>query len=103
MSPLPSCDESKSSSKDEAESLDAESHLRHLELTFELYEENVYDWVLCSIADNALVNKRLARLLDVLHVGCMYHKLNSEAKQMIADDNSLERTIDYDEMETSLD
>eukprot|EP00171_Calliarthron_tuberculosum_P000936 IDg936t1 len=81
-------------SEDEAEQFDAKAHLRHLVETFNLFKQNVYQWVLCSIADNCAVNKRLAKLLHVPHVGCMSHKLNSEVKEMVKIDKSLSKTID---------
>eukprot|EP00171_Calliarthron_tuberculosum_P005080 IDg5080t1 len=94
VSPLPKAASEEGTSDDEAESFDAEAHVRHLITTFKYFKLDVYKWVLCSIADNCPVNKVLARKLGVPHVGCMSHKLNLEVKHMIAVDNSLQRTID---------
>lgn len=81
-------------SEDEAERFDADAHLRHLKEIFAFYDQDVYNWVLCSIADNAPVNKRLASLLGVPHVGCMSHKLNLEVKKMVKNDKDLATTVE---------
>eukprot|EP00171_Calliarthron_tuberculosum_P022214 IDg22214t1 len=59
VSPLPCSESDENTSKEEAESFNAESHLRHLQLAFEYFEQDVHKWVLCSISDNCAVNKRL--------------------------------------------
>eukprot|EP00171_Calliarthron_tuberculosum_P023569 IDg23569t1 len=93
VSPLPAEEADDRTTQEEAESFDAEAHHRHLEEIFKYFDQDVSKWVLCSIADNCSVNKRLARLLRVPHVGCMSHKLNSEVKEMVRVDKSLERTV----------
>eukprot|EP00171_Calliarthron_tuberculosum_P003890 IDg3890t1 len=80
-------------SDDEAESFDAETHVQHLVETFKFFDQDLSKWVLCSIADNCSVNKRIARILNVPHVGCMSHKLSSEVNAMVRADASLENTI----------
>lgn len=61
------CDSNESD--DEVERFDAKTHASRLEDVFEFYVCNVYEWVLCSIADNCNVSKKLAKLLNVPHVG----------------------------------
>lgn len=56
-------------SRHEAETFDGNAHLHQLKETFETYDQDLYQWVIGSIADNCSMNKRLARLLDVSHVG----------------------------------
>lgn len=96
VSPLAKNSESDCESDNDAEatSFDAETHVRQLEDVFEFYNTNVYDWVLCSIADNCQVNKVIARKLSVPHVGCMSHRLNSEMQLMISSHGVLNRTVD---------
>eukprot|EP00171_Calliarthron_tuberculosum_P002931 IDg2931t1 len=94
VSPLAKKESTEDSSVGEAESFDADTHIRYLDEIFKFYSQDVYKWTTCSIADNCAVNKRLAFLLNVPHVGCMSHKLNSEVKEMVQRDASLARTID---------
>lgn len=94
VSPLPKESAEEGTSDDEAESFDANAHVRHLITTFSYFNQDVYKWALCSIADNCAVNKVLARKLGVPHVRCMSHKLNLEVKQMMVVDSTLQRTVD---------
>lgn len=49
---------------------------------------------LCTIGDNRVFNKRISRLLNVPHIGCMSHKLNLKVKAMVKRGNVLKSTID---------
>eukprot|EP00171_Calliarthron_tuberculosum_P008450 IDg8450t1 len=46
------------------------------------------------IADNCSVNKLVADLLEVPHIGCASHKLHLEVRRMIERDRTLEQAID---------
>lgn len=78
----------------EATRFDAETHVHQLEDIFRFYNCDVHDWTLCTIGDNCAVNKRISRLLQVPHVGCMSHKLNLEVKAMVKRHHLLRSTID---------
>ena len=94
VSPMAKVQQDGTLNAEEAETFDAEIHLRHLEETFKYYEQDVRRWAVCSIADNCPVNKRIASLLNIPHVGCMSHKVNSEVKFMVKMDKTLENIID---------
>ncbi len=40
------------------------------------------------------MNKRIAKLLNIPHVGCLSHKLNLDVNRMIESDDVLSRTLD---------
>lgn len=61
---------------------DDEYYRQNLEYTFKGCNQYLYKWVLCSISDNYSVNKRLAKLLCVLYVGCISHKVSFEVEEM---------------------
>jgi hypothetical protein len=67
---------------EEATAFNADNHVYFFKQTLEFYNKDL-DWVVCSIADNCSVNKKIAQLLKVPHVGCQSHKLNLEVKYMI--------------------
>lgn len=54
---------------------DARSYVRTLENTFQCYDQNLHHWVLCSIFDNASVNKPIAKILYRPHVGVCHTNL----------------------------
>ena len=58
------------------------------------YGINIDNWLMALIADNAEVNKALARLLDVAHVKCRNHSFNLDGKDSFETDSSLVRVTD---------
>lgn len=56
---------------EEAVRFNAEAHIQQLEEVFNPFHVHLREWCLCSIADNAGVNKKIARLLQVPHVDCL--------------------------------
>ena len=66
----------------EASNFKAETHLKHFKKIFEYYD---YDFDACTkaqLADNPIVNKKLARLGGFPHLACNEHLLNSEMDSM---------------------
>ncbi len=59
-----------------------------------VYQSNVHDWAVCQIVDNCSVNKLIATLMEIRHVGCGNHRLHLEVRKMIKSDTSLSSTID---------
>ena len=78
----------------EAVKFDAETHIQQIEEVFNIFNTELREWLICSIADNCRVNKKIARLLGVPHVGSLSHKLNLELKAMVNSDRILSTTID---------
>lgn len=79
---------------DEAVQFDTETHIQQLEEVSNIYNIDMHEWALCSIVDNCRLNKKIARLLGISHVGCLNHKLNLGVKAMIASDFMLSPIID---------
>lgn len=80
--------------EDETTSFSARVHIRFFEDVFHLFGVNVHEWVLCQLADNCSVNKRIADLLEIPHVGCNNHKLNLEVRRMIDANSRIQGTIE---------
>lgn len=64
--------------EEEATRFDAKNQVNHMTDIFFYYTLSLNDRVLCSTADKCGVNKRIAKILGVLHMRCMSHKLNLE-------------------------
>jgi len=99
VSPLPhvSVHEEECSGEDEDEAVEftAEAHVQFFKDTFSFYAiENIYSWLVASIADNAKVNLKVARLLKVAHIGCKSHLLNLDVEAWVDSDVSLSSTLD---------
>lgn len=77
----------------EATWFDAETQIRHLEDLLHFYGCSFHEWFLCSICDNCNLNKSIARLLDVSHIGCLSHKLNLEVNAMVSRHVLLQHTM----------
>jgi len=81
-------DESASDSSSEADieeqvvEFNAENHVRHFREMFDFYNISINDWVICQTCDNAPVNKKIAKLLQIPHVTCKSHALNLEVNYM---------------------
>jgi hypothetical protein len=72
----------------EAVRFTAKKHHDHIrEIMFQYYGKVLENWAVCSIADNAAVCKKLARLIGIPHVGCANHKLNLEVQTMFRDES----------------
>ena len=69
-------------------------HIKQFEDIFDIYGVDVHKWALCQLADNANVNKSIARLLRIPHVGCCNHKMNLELSLMVKEDKILSDTIE---------
>lgn len=67
----------------DATELDAEIHMRQMEDRFSYYDVSVHNWSLCCIADNESVSFRIAKILEIPHVGCCSHKLSLEGNNMV--------------------
>lgn len=65
----------------------AEKHEEHIRNIMHNYYGKITEaWAVASIADNAAVCQKLARLLGLPHVGCTNHKLNLEVQLMCRDE-----------------
>ncbi len=53
-----------------------------------------HDWAVCQIAHNCSVNKLIATLMEIPHVGCANHRVHLEVRKKIKSDTSLSSTID---------
>ena len=49
---------------------------------------------MCQTADNASVNKKVARLLGIPHIPCNNHLFNSEVQYMVTHNNGLKAVLD---------
>jgi len=83
------CDAEECTCVAETTSFDAQTHAAHIEQTFESYGVDSKSWLVCQVADNCTLNRCLARVLQVRHVGCSSHKLNLEIEAMALEDNLL--------------
>ena len=79
---------------DDASTFDARTMKEHLENMLQFYGVDVDDWVKTIIADNAQVNIKLCKLLDVPHIGCRNHLLALDLKDSIAVDQVLNLLVD---------
>ncbi len=73
----------------EAVSFDAKAHATHVQEIFDLFGIDFKKWTLAQIADHCNLNKKIANLLGIPHVGCVSRRLNKEFERMIAKDISL--------------
>lgn len=78
---------------EEASDFDSETIVEHMKEVFEFFGQDILEWTLCSIADNCDVNKKVARLLRVPHVGCLSHKLNLEVNHMVDSTSKVHETM----------
>lgn len=78
----------------EAVEFSAATHVKHIHDMFRFYDVDVKDWVVCQVADNCRVNKKVALLLGIPHVGCKSHLLNLEVNFMVRMVPDLEKTLD---------
>ena len=60
---------------EDATLFDADSHVSFFQKTMKYYDQNLEDWCICFITDNATVNKKIARITKKPLVGCLSHKL----------------------------
>lgn len=79
---------------EEAVEFNAEVHLNYFESIAEIYGVDPKKWFLCQAADNAEVNKRIAKLSHGLHVPCPNHKLALAANTLTENDDGLARIAD---------
>ena len=50
-------------------------------------------WAKLSIADNTSTNHKIARLLNLCHVGCLNHLLNLDIKDWLKNDDELTKVV----------
>lgn len=73
----------------------AEAHKNFFETTFkDCYGIDLKKWNRASITDNTSTNLRLARLMDVPHVGCKNHQLNLDVELMVQGHDNLKLCIE---------
>jgi hypothetical protein len=78
----------------EATTFTAKAHVDHIKHVFsKYYNLDVQDWAKHILADNAPVNQKTARDLDIPSIGCKSHLLNLEANHMIARDDHLQNLL----------
>ena len=89
MSPLPKVLNGSSNDSDvdegvETSAFNAETHASYICRTFAQHYDTVdFDkWCVAQVCDNASVNRRIAQLLDIKHVGCKSHQLALDVKDM---------------------
>ena len=88
-------DSSPAATETEAAAFTAEARVSHVKHVFRKHcDLEVKDWAKCVLADNAPVNQKTARDLDLPSIGCKSHLLNLEANAVIANDNQLEGLLD---------
>lgn len=54
----------------------AEAYAPHIKAVVESYDVIFAVWVLCQLADNTNLNPKIARLLEIFHVGCKNHAVD---------------------------
>ena len=63
----------------DATTFTAEVHAKFFrDIFLNLYDTDIEEWSVCQTADNATVNKKVARLLGIPHIPCNNHLFNSE-------------------------
>ncbi len=87
VSSLAPRDEDENVIESKAMTPNTETHIRHIEDVLTPYHLNVYECTTCLIANSCNLNLRIARSLELPHVGCSSHKLNLEVMKMIENSN----------------
>jgi hypothetical protein len=95
-SPMANTTETEEESNDDEEAVNftADTHCNHFKSMFLYYEIDIGDWALCQTADNCAVNSKIARLLNIPHIGCKNHLLNLEVNRMTDRSADLTDTIE---------
>ena len=58
-------------------------HENFIKETFELYTLiDYHTWIKVQTTDNAVINKKVAKLLNIIHIPCKNYLLDSEVKQI---------------------
>ncbi len=78
----------------ETSTWDAKTHVHRIREVFDLFSIDISTWMSCQIADNNSINRSVARMLRIPHVGCMSHKLNLDVERMITLDLTLKTCMD---------
>ena len=69
----------------------AKTHVKSLTKTFQdLGFHRVSDFSIAQTADSTVLNPKITRLLDILHIACCNHTLNLACKDMEASDSNLQ-------------
>lgn len=79
---------------DEIAQFTSQAHFDHIKTIFGYFGVSPEDWIICQIADNASVNRKLAKLLKVPHVGCLSHKFNLDVQDMISREANLKSLLE---------
>lgn len=79
---------------DEATSFDSRAHFQFFRDILEFCGQTEKERCVCFIADNASVNKKIARLLNKHHVGCLSHKLHLDVWDMISNSEELSHVVE---------
>ena len=73
----------------------AKLHVDHFKRIFEHYFSlDLQDWAVCCIADNTSTNHKVARDLELPHIGCSNHLLNLDVKDWVKHDFQLNETVE---------
>ena len=60
-----------------ASKFNAKIHAKHFRSVLsEFYDIDLEKWAVCAIVDNCATNRKVARLLNLAHVGCVNHLFN---------------------------
>ena len=69
-------------------------HVEHFRKVFKKYFDiELSKWCKCSIADNTATNRKIAKILNVPHVGCNNHKYNLDIEDWVRSDELFKETL----------
>lgn len=72
----------------------AQTQVNHFEEVFkEFYDVDIRDWAICQTADDVAVNKKIARILGIPHIGCKNYLLALQVSKMVNNNPELQSAI----------
>lgn len=91
--PMGQHSESETTSEEATES-NAQAHLHYFREVFPYFEQEFDSWSVCLVAENASVNKKIARICEKPMIGCMSHRLNLDINDMVETDDDLAHVLE---------
>lgn len=85
----------------EATRFDTATYPEHIRSVFDILKIPLSSWTVCYISDSCSVNKRIAEVLNVIHIGCTSNFLNLEVELMAEKDTELKSCITSDRNTTT--
>ncbi len=86
-------DEKDTRINEEASEFGANTYIRHFEDFFNFYGINGHQSAKCQLADNFNLNKCIAKMLEIPHLGFSNQKLNLEVNAMVKSYVLFSRTL----------